>query len=87
LCAAFYSSYKHGTTLPAFAAVRHAAAASAVQQSIDISHLPGPQQQTRREIQFCRSLNMTTDIDRRWPTEDERVVSVNAEIPAVFAGC
>jgi len=31
-------------TLPAFAAARRAAA---VQQSIDISHPPGPQQQTR----------------------------------------
>jgi len=37
--------------LPAFAAVRRAAAAPAVQQSIDISvYTPGPQQQTRRTL-------------------------------------
>jgi len=33
--------------LPAFAAARRAAAAPGVQQSIDISYPPGPQQQTR----------------------------------------
>jgi len=36
--------------LPAFAAARRAAAAPAVQQSIDISYPPGPQQQTRRTL-------------------------------------
>jgi len=35
-------------TLLAFAADRRAAAAQAVQQLIDISRAPGPQQQTRR---------------------------------------
>jgi len=34
--------------LPAFAAAIRAAAASAAQQSIDISYPPGPQQQSRR---------------------------------------
>jgi len=36
--------------LPAFAAARRAAAAPAVQQSIDISYPSGPQQQTRRTL-------------------------------------
>jgi len=36
--------------LPAFADARRAAAAPAVQQSIDISYPPGPQQQTRRTL-------------------------------------
>ena len=48
LCSASYVSCKRNT--PAFAAVCRAAAAPAVQQSIDISYPPGLQQQTRRKL-------------------------------------
>ena len=46
--------------LPTFAAARRAAATPAVQQSVDISYTPGPQQQTRRTL--LRRVNGT---DRR----------------------
>jgi len=58
--------------LPAFAAARraaaHAAAAPAVQQSIDISYLLGPQQQTRRTL-----LQRANETDRQ--TDGHRTVA------------
>ena len=44
------ATYAENVALPAFAAARRAAAAPAVQQSIDFSYPPGPQQQTRRTL-------------------------------------
>jgi len=47
-CVGFICTSKNiNATLLAFAADRRAAAAQAVQQLIDISRAPGPQQQTR----------------------------------------
>jgi len=48
--------------LPAFAAAAHLAAAPAVQQSIDITYTPGPQQQTRRTLlQWANGTDRQTD--------------------------
>jgi len=43
-------TYPESAALPTFAAAASAAVAPAVQQSIDISCSPGPQQQTRRTL-------------------------------------
>jgi len=65
------TTYADNVALPALAAVRRAAATTAVQQSIDISYPPSPQQQTRRTL-----LQRTNGIDRR--TDGHRAVTDRA---------
>ena len=62
----FMTTYADNVALPALAAVRRAAATTAVQQSIDISYPPGPQQQTRRTL-LQRTNGIDRQTDRRTP--------------------
>jgi len=71
----FMTTYADNVALPALAAVRRAAATTAVQQSIDISYPPSPQQQTHRTL-----LQRTNGTDRQTDgrTDGHRAVTDRA---------